>query len=117
MPTRNSLRNSPMRPASIEAVMAKLSNCDEVACKGGIVAYITTTNGGSYMRYYGFEDLGGDFVAALVAEDAAAIPVADMPALDVLKNQIRQIVDDSQSILTARIRAFQFGAKILDFEY
>ena len=106
-----------LRPASIEAALAKLSNTDEIACKGGIVALITTTNGGSSARYNGFSGISESLAAALAYEDTAVIPIADKAALDVLQIQIREIVADNQSVLTAHIRAFHFGSKILDVEY
>ena len=108
---------NPLRPASIEAALAKLSDCDDIACKGGIVAFITTTNGGSSMRYYAFKTISEPLADALAAEDAAVLPVSDKSALDILDAQIRDIIADNQTILGAQLRAFQFGSMIHDATY
>ena len=106
-----------LRPKSIEAAMAKLSNCDDIACKGGVVVYITTTNGGSSMRYTDFSSICQDLASALAYEDAATIYVDDVAALDVFKSQVGEIVSGHQNILSAQIQAFQFGTKICDVSY
>ena len=105
------------KTASIEAAMATLSNCNEIATDEVIVVYITSENGGSSIRYNDFSGISEDFISALQEENAAAISVHDMSALEVLKVNTREIVRDNQGVLEIRLRAFQFGEKILDELY
>lgn len=105
-----------LRYRNIEAAMAKLSDCDDIACKGGVVVYITTTKGGSSWRYSDFSGICQDLASALAYEDAASMYVDDVAAFKVFKSQVFKIIGNQTSI-SARIRAFQFGAKICDVGY
>jgi len=103
-----------IRPATVQAMAAGISNTEDVACTGKYVMLVNAVNGGNDLRYQIVSDLGADVVDAL-REDSFAFKVVEPSRFEELMGILAYNLD-GEGLLEINVQAFHFGNLVACYE-
>jgi hypothetical protein len=103
-----------IRPATVQAMAAGISNTEDVACTGKYVMLVNAVNGGNDLRYQTVSDLGEDVVDAL-REDGFAFRIVEPARFEELMGILAYNLED-EGLLEIEVRAFHFGSLVAFYE-
>lgn len=103
-----------IKPATMQAMAAGVSNTEDVACTGKYVMLVSAVNGGNDLRFQTISDLGADVVDAL-REDGFAFRVVEPSRFEELMGILAYNLD-GEGLLEINVQAFHFGNLVACYE-